>query len=162
MQEKQDLEKRLIFLDTYIKDYWNKKSKRLGRILHTMDQVEYWVMEDEEEFVKGINRLGRKIELAKEERIDMVLDQIVTVIAYMSSSKAIRLINWLEDNHPEILQKIIFRLPKHEKIKAAKLLSTRLKVLQNLELMSKVFGPDKSNRIKIWLTSVSNSQGAVE
>lgn len=151
----------LILLDTYVQDYWTKRDRRLSRILRVMDNVEYWVLEDEEDFAQGINRLGRHMSMAEPEQLEKVSDQLVIVLAYMSSSKAIRLINWLEEHHPDVFQRLVHRLPSHERSKAAKLLSTRLRVLQSLDLISKVFNPQRSHRIQSWLRT-QISQGATE
>lgn len=152
---------RLILLDTYVQDYWTKKDKRLSRILRVMDNVEFWVMEDEEEFARGINELGRYLTDATPEALEDGGELLITVLAYMSSSKAMRLLNWLEDAHPDVFQKYLKLLSEHDRPKAAKLLGSRLRVLQSLDLISKVFNQQRSQRIAQWLR-MHMSQGATE
>lgn len=152
---------RLILLDTYVADFWAKKDKRLSRIFKVMDNVEYWVMEDEEDFAKGINELGRYLTDASKDSLEEGGELLITILAYMSSSKAMRLLNWLENAHPEVFQKYLKMISDHERPKAAKLLGSRLRILQSLDLISKVFNQQRSQRIAQWLR-MHMSQGATE
>lgn len=152
---------RLILLDTYVGEFWNKKDRRLSRMLNVMDNVEFWVMEDDEDFSKKIGELGRYLTDAEPEMIEEGGDLLISVMAYMSASKSIRLLNWLELNHPEVFQKILLMTSSHKMPKAAKLLGSRLRVLQRLDLISKVFNQQRSQKITQWLKA-HMSQGATE
>jgi hypothetical protein len=143
----------LILLDTFVKEFWEKKDKRLSRVLSAMDNVEFWVFEEEEGFAQGVNRIGRYMSEASPEKIEQVIDNLVVLMAYMSSSKSMRMLNWIEENHPQIFQKMMARLPQHFKPKAAGLLGARMRVMNNLELMGRVFNPQRSQRISAWLKS---------
>ena len=143
----------LTLLDTYIKEYWQKKDKRLARILKIMDNVEFWVFEDEEDFSSAVSKLGFFISEASPPQIEKVADHLITIMAYMSSSKALRLLNWLEENHPEVFEKYLQKLPAHSRPRAARLLGSRMRVLNGLNLMGRIFSQERSNRINSWLRS---------
>lgn len=150
----------LILLDTYVQEFWEKKDKRLSRILKIMDNVEYWVFDDEEQFTQGLNRIGRYISSddINPKKIEEVLEDLVTVMAYSSSSKALRILNWLEEHYPELFQKMMGGLDHHDRPKAAQLTGARLKVFKNLDLMGKIFSPNRSQKITSWLKMSSEQE----
>jgi hypothetical protein len=151
----------LILLDTYVQEHWTRKDRRLARILRVMDNVEGWVFEDEEDFPKMVNKMGRALSSVGSEEIQRGIKLLVVILAYMSSSKALRLLNWLEETHPKVFQAMVESLPGHERPRAARLFQTRLRVMNNLDLMGKVFNPNRSQRITTWLKA-QMSQGATE
>lgn len=142
---------RLTLLDTYIKEYWQKKDKRLARILKIMDNVEHWVYDDEEDFSTMSSKLGVFISNCTGAEIEKIIDHLIMVMAYISSSKALRFLNWLEEFHPEVFEKYLQRLPLHSRPKTARLMSTRIRVLNGLNVMGKIFSQERSQRINNWL-----------
>jgi hypothetical protein len=151
MQSDKPLSDKLILLDTFVKEYWGKKDKRLQRILKVMDQVEFWVPDDDEDIDEEISEIGVALADASEETIESAIGSLITALAYMSSSKSLRILAWLEDAHPDLFRSFLLRLDDHTMPKAAKLSSKRMKVIQSLNLMGKVFHPNRSQRIVAWL-----------
>ena len=149
-QEKID---RLTLLDSFVNEFWAKKDRRLSRVLKVMDSVETWVFDDKEDFARSVNEMAGSLSTAGEEKIKESVESLITVMAYMSSSKSLRLLGWLEENYPEVFKKMLEALPGHPKAKAARLLSTRVRVMSNLNLMGKVFNPSRSQKITQWLRS---------
>lgn len=145
----------LILLDTYIRDHWKKKDARLYRTLRLMDNVEFWVLDEDEEFSDKISGLGNLLSNAKQDQIESCIGSLITVIAYTSSSKAIRIVNWIEEEYPDLFQKMMSSVHSHPYPKSAKLFLTRLKTLKNLDLISRIFNPDRSQRINSWLKTLS-------
>jgi hypothetical protein len=149
------LSEKLILMDTFVKEFWGKRDKRLQRILKVMDGVEHWVPEGDEDMDDLIAEVGSALSLAEPAAIEASLDVLITALAYMSASKAMRIMTWLEETHPALFREMLERLEDHDQPKAARLSGRRMKVLQSLNLMGRVFNPKRSQRIVAWLRAQS-------
>lgn len=131
-----------------IEDFWQRKDPRMARILGWMESMEDWMLDDNEDVASSIFALANTLEKVSGKEVVTNADDLLKAMAYMSSPRALRLMNWLEEHFP---QGVTVSLTKHarenEDDETAALLLDRLNTLNRLSLLSKIFAPHRTKMI---------------
>lgn len=89
-----------------VRRYWTEQSQAIATLLDLMDQREPWTRDGKDpEFDKAILRLGEH--LRDLPWSDIPPEITARILAYMSSSRALRVTQLLETHAPEALVKLI-------------------------------------------------------
>ncbi len=127
--------------------YWKTQDKRMFKILSMMENVEPWIVDDVESIAKELVNFGRKISQAKTGQLSQHSEELTTVMTYIFSGKALRLLNWLDDNYPGLSFHYVMEARQREDWEAGRLLLDRLKTIKNLSLLGMIFTPMRSRLI---------------
>ncbi len=120
--------------------YWKNTDPRMLKILHVMESVELWVVDDVESISKELIVFGKKLSNTKTAKLAKRADEITTIMTYIFSSKSLRMLNWLDDHFPGLsFQYIMEAKQKEEKWEAGKLLLDRLRTIKSLDLLGLIF-----------------------
>lgn len=141
MAEKLNLNK------TTVDFYWKTKDPRMFKILDMMEAVEPWVVDDVESVAKELVNFGKKMSIVKTGKLSQHSDEITMIMTYIFSGKAIRILNWLDDNFPGLSFHYVMEARQREDWEAGKLLLDRLKTIKTLSLLGMIFTPMRTRLI---------------
>lgn len=148
----------LLLDDEHLTEYWASKGPKISKILNAMSIHENWtaecIMEDNEEeykkFTEIFTSLGESIQNSGCYSGDYA-NKLIEALAYMSSQRAFRILNWLDNSHPEesicfyliIVAKKYKRQLFHDNNDninyCATLFLDRLKTLKAVQMLSSVY-----------------------
>lgn len=137
-----------------VNKYWEKKSKRIQRIIELMESMEDWMVDDHEEIIKALDKFGINLEKTKQEKLIKQKDSFLNLLAYLSSGRSLMIIIWIDQKFDgEIIPKIIEyaqeKKGENELIeKTTQLLIDRLNTLNSLELLGQIFSPTRLEMIE--------------
>lgn len=127
-----------------IEQFWQHKDPRMARILMWMESMEDWMLDDNEEFNKALIDLVPKIENATRSALLGQSEPLLEVMAYMSSARALRMIEWFDEHFPRGMSiDFLEYAQQNPENTAAQLLVDRLRALQSLSLLGRVFSPTR-------------------
>jgi hypothetical protein len=141
MSEKLNLNK------TTVDFYWKTKDPRMFKILDMMEAVEPWVVDDVESVAKELVNFGKKMSIVKTGKLSQHSDEITMIMTYIFSGKAVRILNWLDDNFPGLSFHYVMEARQREDWEAGKLLLDRLKTIKTLSLLGMIFTPMRTRLI---------------
>jgi hypothetical protein len=127
--------------------YWKTQDQRMLKILSMMESVEPWVVDDVESVAKELVNFGKRISLAKTGQLSQHSDEITLIMTYIFSGKALRLLNWLDDNYPGLSFHYVMESRQREDWEAGRLLLDRLKTIKTLSLLGMIFTPMRTRLI---------------
>lgn len=131
-----------------VQEYWQKTDKRMAKILSVMENVEHWVVDDISSCKDKISDFGQKLETAKRDVLSNNAEKLIHLMGYMSSSKSIRVMNWLDEMHPGLSVHFTMEAKRlSPSLKTAALMMDRLSTIKSLSLIGKVFAPNRAKLI---------------
>lgn len=140
-----------------IEEFWQKKDPRMARILGWMESMEDWMLDDNEDVAENIFVLANTLERISRNDIVKNSEDLIKVMAYMSSPRALRLMEWFDERFPQGVSVDITQKALDMKgDERAELLLDRLNTLQRLSLLSKMFSPHRTRMIVDLLQQQSN------
>ena len=130
-----------------VQRYWEGRDRRMGKVLHVMENVEDWVVDDVESVARELVNLGRQMSTASKRKLTRHAQDLMMVMAYISCGKALRLLNWLDEVYPGLTFHYAMEARQIDNEDAPRLMLDRLRTMNNLGLLSKVFAPARSRLI---------------
>ncbi len=127
--------------------YWKTQDPRMLKILTMMENVEPWIVDDVDSIAKELVNFGKKISKAKTGQLSQHSDELTVVMTYIFSGKAMRMLNWLDDNYPGLSFHYVMEARQKEDWEAGKLLLDRLKTIKTLSLLGMIFTPMRTRLI---------------
>jgi uncharacterized Zn finger protein len=125
------------------------EERDLATAVKNMESVEHWTRDRYEEVQEMLQRLADVIEQADLSEISESLQhRLIYLLGYISSGKAIRLLMWMESEHPAFVAKTLTEahllsftdIANDPSAKlSAKLFVERFYVLERLNVLSRVF-----------------------
>ena len=144
--------------ESIIQDFWQKKDPRMSRILGWMESMEDWMLDDNEEVAESIYNLANTLERISHKDVVDNSEDLIKAMAYMSSPRALRLMEWFDEHFPQGLSvEITQRALAMKDDEHAELLLDRFNTLERLSLLSKLFSPHRTRRIVALLQQNSNN-----
>ena len=132
---------------TAVNFYWKTQDQRMMKILSMMESVEPWVVDDVESVARELVNFGKKMTSAKASHLSRHSDQITLIMTYVFSGKAMRLLNWLDDNYPGLSFYYVMEARQKDDWEAGRLLLDRLRTIKTLSLLGTIFAPMRTKLI---------------
>jgi hypothetical protein len=126
--------------------YWKGQDPKIAKIISVMEKVEHWVVDDIDAVSKELISIGKKMNTTDKAKLAKNSDQLIEVMAYITSGKALRLLNWLDENHSGLSFQYVMEARQTDD-DTGKLLIDRLKTIKTLSLLNKVFSPSRTRLI---------------
>jgi len=140
-----------------VEDHWKKTSPRMAKAVSVMEGVEHWRLDERKEVDEALKELVKSMNKTSRDAIAENSQSIIYVMAYLSSGKSLRMMNWFDEKFPSGLTVEITDDAKNDPDSAhARLLLDRLQTIKSLSLMTKVFAPNRSRLILEILKSQKN------
>lgn len=131
-----------------VSEYWKRNSSRMARAISVMESVENWIQDEDEDVSKKINELSRALGKASDVGITLNIDKLLFVMAYMSSGKAIRIMNWFDENFKKDLSlDFVYQAKDGIDDPVKSLLIDRLQTVKSLNLISSIFSQARTKKI---------------
>lgn len=127
--------------------YWKTQDQRMFKILTMMENVESWIVDDVESIAKELVNFGKRISQAKTGQLSQHSDELTIIMTYIFSGKALRILNWLDDNYPGLSFHYVMEARQREDWEEGKLLLDRLKTIKTLSLLGMIFTPMRTRLI---------------
>ena len=127
--------------------YWKTQDQRMLKILNMMEAVERWVVDDVETVSKQLVAFGKQMFLAITGQLSQHSDEITMIMTYIFSGKAMRLLNWLDENYPGLSFHYVMEAKQREDWEAGRLMLDRLKTIKTLSLLGMIFTPMRTRLI---------------
>jgi len=130
--------------------FWDSYDRRtLYRIVVALEHVEHWALDDDEQVEAGLIRLGEAIDSASDVNLPPE-DQIIRILVNTHSTRAFRMLQAIDMAKPGAASQILMHaeeVTKEEEGKQvnphAKLFLRRNLVFERLQLLSRVFAPQR-------------------
>ena len=130
-----------------VTEYWKKADPRMARILSVMENVEHWTVDDTQSVADAISDLAKKMDKSSKETLAKLSEELLYVMGYISSSKALRMVKWMDESHPGLSVHYIMEARQMQEWPPARLLLDRLQTIKSLSLMGKVFAASRTKLI---------------
>ncbi len=127
--------------------HWKSQDPRMLKILSMMEAVEPWVVDDVEFVAKDLVEFGKKLGNAKSPQLSKNSEEITLIMAYIFSSKSLRLLNWIDENYPGLSFHYVMEARHKEDWEPGRLLLDRLKTIKTLSLLGLIFSPMRTRLI---------------
>lgn len=140
-----------------VNEFWKSRSPRMGMILQWMEGMEDWGMDEDQGFSEALLLLVPQMERASREAMIQNAEPLTQVMAYMSSSRALRLMEWFDEHFPQGLSvELVESAQQRQEDPTAHLMLDRLRALQSLSLLGQVFSPARTRFITSLLREASD------
>jgi hypothetical protein len=127
--------------------FWKTQDPRLYKIISVMEGVEPWVLDDVESVARKIVLMGAKLAVLKTNNLSELNQQMTTIMAYICSGRALRIINWIDSKYPGVTFHYVVEARDATDWSAGKLLLDRLTTIKSLNLMFKILTPMRARLI---------------
>lgn len=146
-----------------VTEFWRNRDPRMGVVLQWMETMEDWGMDDNKEFTQALLELVPILENSSRESVLNKLEPMLQVMAYMSSSRALRLMEWFDEHFHQGLSLNLIGHARSESNKPhSQLMLDRLRALQSLSLLGQVFSVARTRLIVDLLRETSDSKDPIE
>lgn len=149
-----------------IKDFWNSRDERMGIVLQwmeDMEDMEEWSLDKDPDFSRALEELAGIMERASRQAMLGKLDGLLNVMAYMSSSRAMRLLEWFDERYQNGLSlELIQQARQQPSDPCHQIMLDRLRALQSLSLLGKIFDPKRVHHIIQLLRETGGSGDPIE
>lgn len=129
-----------------VERFWTAQDPRLARILRWMDSAETWMVDERQDVMQALASLGQRLNKSDPRAIAERFDPLLDVLAYMSSSRALRVIEWLDRAHEGAISVRLVQKAMQRQDPRAQLLIDRLQAMRSLSLLGQIFSPQRIGR----------------
>ena len=141
MPEKLNLKKSTVNI------YWKTQDPRMLRVLTLMETAEPWVVDEIDSVARELVNFGKKLGEVRAGHLSSNSDEVTTVLTYIGSGKAMRIMNWLDDNFPGLSFFYVMEARGKEDWDSGRLLLDRLRTIKTLSLLGSLFSPMRAKLI---------------
>lgn len=129
-----------------VERFWNNHDPRLARILRWMDSTEDWMLDERPDVMQALTSLGQRMTKTEPNALADRFDPLIEILAYMSSSRALRIIEWLDRAHAGALSLRLVQKAQSREDARAQILIDRLQALRSLDLLGQIFSQQRIGR----------------
>jgi hypothetical protein len=135
--------------ENVVADYWRTRDKRMQIILEWMEGMEEWRLDDDQDFSRSLLDLQPRLEKASRGGMLDISGDFLKVMAYMSASRAMRLMEWMDGKFDKSLSVEYVQVAQDYAAENAthQLMLDRLRALHSVSLLGKVFSPQRTQII---------------
>lgn len=131
-----------------VDQYWQKTAPRIAKVLSVMEGVEFWLVDDVQSVNDALRDLAKKMDKAPQEKLSTHAEDLLFIMAYMSSGRALRMMNWFDEQFPKGLSIDLLQEAKRlGEVEHAQLMIDRLQTIDSLKMINRVFAPTRSRLI---------------
>lgn len=131
--------------------FWDSYDRRtLYRVIVSLERVEQWAVDQEEDIEPALLELGRTIDMAGDFDITKNEERLLRILANTHASRAMRILQALDLAKPGTASQLLMYAEeasedKNNKVgdRYAKLFLRRNLVFERLQLLSRVFSPQR-------------------
>lgn len=131
-----------------VTEFWKSRDPRMNVILQWMEGMEDWGMDDDKDFSDALLKLVPHMERASRTAMLENSDPLIHIMAYMSSSRAMRMLEWFDEHYQQGLSVELVQLSQERQDDPqSQLMLDRLRALQSLSLLGRIFSPARTRLI---------------
>ena len=162
--------KHIVLNDNLVYTYWSKyDSDMIAPILKEMDDKDLWAVNSKPLVMAEIEKLCSiitDIEKLSDKSLNRPqnIDVLITILAYMQSSWAFRILKWFDDYRPSVLLKVTLQASNspqnddEEYLSPKRLFIDRMVALRNMCILSEIFNPEKMSQLEIFLDHLNKEE----
>ncbi len=88
--------------------YWQRENKDLHSVLNAMDEKETWCLDNQATVSSKLLKFCDLLNKAEDiNSLKTKISEFLTVLAYIHSSKAFRILKWIDENHSHLSIKLV-------------------------------------------------------
>ena len=136
------------------------RNAQFSAILQKMDACESWTLDENPDVLKAIDGMVKVLndQNVSEDTIKEELENFMLVMAYMQSSKSLRLVAWFDEKYKGKLSEYIIKYSiDHISDPYSSLFYERLSIVKQLRLMKEIYSPDRIEKVKKLLNKMKES-----
>ena len=141
-----------------VERFWFERDPRIARILRWMDSTENWMVDERPDVTLALTSLGRRMTESEPEALAAQFDPLLDILAYMSSSRAMRIMAWLDRENGGALSLRLMQKAMARSDTKAQLLVDRLQALRSLSLLGEIFSAKRISRAISLLEALKSDQ----
>jgi len=141
--------------DAPIRMWWQRRDPGMDRLLQQMDGVETWPVDGHLEVAEALYKLTLKIN-QDAINLDAHLDDILDLLAYLSSSRALRVVAFVDEQHNNAMrflqragERVASSVSRQNGVDAGgQMMVDRLRVLERAALLGRLFAPERLSAVR--------------
>lgn len=146
--------------ESVVNEFWRKQDQSMPGALAWMDRIETWTLDNDPGFEQAIAWLTPLLEQTPSEVVKENSANFLHVMAYLSSSRALRLLAWLGQHHNDFLTlELVEEARANQNDPPCHLMLDRLRTLQSMALLAQVFSPQRLHMLTQMLRETSRGHG---
>lgn len=134
-----------------VHDFWdNYDRKTLYRVIVALEQVEHWILDSDPTVERAIIQLGETLDQAQDIAVNQNEAQVIRVLATLHAGRALRILQSLDQAKPGTASQLLMYAEEASQDTDekkgdpfAKLFLRRNLVFERLQLLSRVFSPQR-------------------
>lgn len=131
-----------------VEAFWRARDPHTERILDMMGGAEDWRLDERPAITAALAALAPRLDRAGPEAIRKNLGALIETMGWLSSARALRLMEWLDARHGgEALAQQLMEMAAQSDAKTARLLLDRLRVLHSMRLLIRIFSRKRVDEI---------------
>ncbi len=131
--------------------FWDSYDRRvLYRVIAALESVESWAADLDPKIDQAIIKLGQAMDLARSVDFTGYEEKIINILAYLRAGRAIRILQSIDSLKPGSAAKLLTFAEEQTNIKSgkpinqsAKLFLDRNLVFERMQLLSRIFSPQR-------------------
>lgn len=131
-----------------VEAFWKARDPHTERILNMMGGAEDWRLDEQPVIAAALAALAPRLDRAGPDAIRKNLGILIETMGWMSSARALRLMDWLDTRHgTENLTGELLEMARQSDAKTSRLLLDRLRVLHSMRLLIRIFSQQRVDEI---------------
>lgn len=132
-----------------VTDFWKTRDPRMSEILRAMAANEHWHMDSRDRVAQALVGLGQHLEHASHQAMSRreSLEAMIRLMAYLSSPRAMRLLEWINDKHGSLAVELV-KTASEMNDTCGDLLIERIQTIRSLALLTVIFSYENIRQVR--------------
>jgi hypothetical protein len=141
-----------------VDEFWASRDQHTRLILSWMVEAEHWRLDDKPGVSQSLLALAPKLDQASPEALQNMLDLLIQFMAYLSSPRAMRLIEWMDERFEDqgMLMELLSRAAATSDSRPSALMLDRIQTIKSLMLLGRIFSRERVQEITHLLEQQEN------
>lgn len=146
-----------------VRRHWAENSTTTAKLLYAMEEVEHWTLDGHPVVLDAVTTFGDRLDIALDLGafpsfgITNNSEQMLVILAYIKSGRAMRLLQWIEEAMPGYIESIVATARQMSHLDFAKLLLDRLQAIERNHLLRAMFSPSNLDGVCALLQEIQDA-----
>lgn len=136
-----------------IQQFWVQQDGRVANIMDMMESMEKaWIVDDDADVAMALEKLSERLNQISPKKLVRHEQQLVLLLSYMSTSRCMRILRWLDDSGKGQRDQTFTKLMEYaqqsqDDMVESEVLLNRLRTLKSVAILGQVFTANRSRSL---------------
>lgn len=140
-----------------VDQFWETRDPRMRQVLEQMATAEHWNLDTKERVAEALAGLAGKLDRARPEAIAYCLPTLIRLMAYLSTPRAMRLLEWMSDRYDSLSVELLAEAADMGDACGA-LMIDRIQTIKGVSLLSNIFAPERVRQVTMLLQDLADER----